>query len=147
MFVPIKAHADSETKVLFFYHEGCPWCAKMDGILRDPEMVSLLSGHAQLIKINVESRQKIASLQQSGIDAARKFKVYGTPTIIFMAAGKNELLRIPANSGDTILIYWLMTDKITTLNCMARIARVVAPGIPHHNNTTQKPEDRNIFFQ
>ncbi len=95
MFVPMKALADSQTKVLFFYHEGCPWCVKMDGILRDPEMLSLLSGHAQLVKIDVEGRQMIPSLQQSGVGAAREFKVYGTPTVIFMAAGKKEILRIP----------------------------------------------------
>jgi len=58
-------------------------------------MDGLLRRHAKIIRINIQGRKRISFLRQSGVEAAKKFKVYGTPTIIFMSVAGKELLRIP----------------------------------------------------
>lgn len=85
----------AETRILFFYQDGCHWCAQMDTILREPKMERLLRGQAKLIRINVHGRGQINALGQSGVRATKEFKIYGTPTIIFMSAENKVLLRIP----------------------------------------------------
>ncbi len=67
----------------------------MDKILREPDMERILQGHAKLIRINVRGRGQINALGQSGVGATKEFKIYGTPTIIFMSAENKVLLRIP----------------------------------------------------
>jgi thioredoxin-related protein len=89
---PVRA---AETRMLYFYYVGCPWCAKMDKVLRQPDMDGLLHRHAEIIRINIQGRKRISFLGQSGLEAAKKFKIDGTPTIIFMSAAGKEILRIP----------------------------------------------------
>ncbi len=58
-------------------------------------MNGLLRRHVEIIRINIQGHKRISFLGQSGIEAAKKFKVDGTPTIIFMSAAGKEFLRIP----------------------------------------------------
>ncbi|MFW8601793.1 thioredoxin family protein [Desulfobacterota bacterium M19] len=93
LIVP-QVHA-AETRMLYFYYVGCPWCARMDKVLREPDVDGLLRRHAEIIRINIQGRKPVSFLGQSGVEAAKKFKVYGTPTIIFMSVAGKEFLRIP----------------------------------------------------
>ena len=91
----LASRAVPAAKMLFFYQDGCRWCAQMDKVLREPKMERLLYGHAQVFRINIQGRARIPSLGRTGVDLARKFKVYGTPTIIVVGRDEKVLLRIP----------------------------------------------------
>ncbi|HFQ79751.1 MAG TPA: thioredoxin family protein [Desulfobacterales bacterium] len=95
LFLAVSQVSAAETRMLYFYYIGCPWCAKMDKVLRQPDVDGLLRRHAEITRINIQGRKRISLLGQSGLEAAKKFKVYGTPTIIFMSVAGKEILRIP----------------------------------------------------
>ncbi len=90
-----KIFAADTIKMLFFYQNGCHWCSQMDEILHEPEMESLFFRRVQVIRINVQGREKTSVFGKEGRDLAREFHVYGTPTIILVGVGEKELLRIP----------------------------------------------------
>jgi len=68
---------------------------QMEEILHEPDMEGLLSRRIQVIRINVQGREKTSVLGKEGRDLAQEFHVYGTPTIILVGGGEKELLRIP----------------------------------------------------
>lgn len=82
-------------KMLFFYQNGCRWCNRMDKILHEPDMEGLLFRRVQVIRINVQGREKTSAFGKEGRNLAREFHVYGTPTIILVGVGEKELFRIP----------------------------------------------------
>ncbi len=95
-FLPATSGAAaSDLKLLFFYQNGCHWCDRMEELLHEPDMKRLLSRHAEMIRINVLGREKALGFGRAGRDVAREFRVYGTPTIIFVGTGEEVLLRIP----------------------------------------------------
>ncbi len=95
LLLPASRAFSSEIKMLFFYRTGCPFCTRMEKILEEPGMKSLLLGRARVIRIDIQGRKKIPAFGKGGIDLAKEFKVYGVPTIILVGPGKKVLLKIP----------------------------------------------------
>ncbi len=93
--VPVMTMAGNTTMLLFFYRDGCPWCARMEKILQEPDMMHMLDQQVRIVRINVQGRKKDTPLGMSEASAVRRFKVSGTPTLIFQSAEGKELLRIP----------------------------------------------------
>lgn len=67
----------------------------MDEILKKPKMERLLVGHIRVFRIDVQGQAKIPVLGKTGVDLARKFKIYKIPTIIVLGTEEKVLLRIP----------------------------------------------------
>lgn len=95
LLLPVSKAFTSEIKMLFFYRIGCSFCTQMEKIINEPDMKRLLLGHARVIRINIRGREKMPAFGKEGIDLAKEFKVYGTPTIIFVGTGEKVLLKIP----------------------------------------------------
>ena len=81
--------------LLFFYQDGCPWCARMDALLREPAVSKGLARHDRVVRVNVYQDKKIAAMGKSGKELSRFFNVTGTPTLIFLNQRKKVFLRIP----------------------------------------------------
>ena len=87
------------TTMLYFYQDGCPWCARMDIVLRDAEIAALLARHNRVIRVNVRDRRIIPGLHMSGEALVKRFGVKGTPTILFIDGAGKILLTIPGALG------------------------------------------------
>lgn len=83
-----------DIKLLYFYDKGCRWCEVMDDILRDPSIRGILGRNTDILRIDVRGREEVAWMNMTGKELAERYKIKGTPTVIFLSAGK-EVLRIP----------------------------------------------------
>ncbi|MEJ2683187.1 MAG: thioredoxin fold domain-containing protein [Candidatus Sulfobium sp.] len=81
--------------LLFFYRPGCRWCRMMDEVIRDPSIKDILRENVSTIMINTAGEEKLPGQGMTGSELARKYRVRGIPTLIFLGPGKQELLRIP----------------------------------------------------
>jgi len=95
--VPLQSAGASapEITMLFFYQNGCPWCARMDTILSEPEIKALLTRHDRLVRVNVHQGEKIAEMGKSGTALTRDFHIHSTPTILFIDKTDKVFLKIP----------------------------------------------------
>jgi thioredoxin-related protein len=87
--------AASDIKLLYFYEKGCRWCERMDNIMNDMSIKSILLRNADIIRVDVHGGKKIQETGMLEKDLARKYRVMGTPTVIFLNAHGGELLRVP----------------------------------------------------
>ncbi len=89
------AYGSSGVNLLFFYQARCKWCKLMDEVINDPSIKDILRENANVIKIDAFGKDKLPGQGMTGSELARKYRVLGTPTLIFLGAGRQELLRIP----------------------------------------------------
>jgi len=89
------AASTPELTMLFFYQNGCPWCARMDKVLADPAVSSLLSRHDRLIRVDVNQEKKISETGKSGVALSEDLAINSTPTILFIDDSKKIVLKIP----------------------------------------------------
>ncbi|HEB70776.1 MAG TPA: hypothetical protein ENI88_14345 [Desulfobulbus sp.] len=85
----------SEVQMLIFYQQGCPWCARMDKTLKEPDIQRLLKEYTRITRINVRGMETIPGFKRNGTDLTREYKISGTPTIIFVDNKEKVLLRVP----------------------------------------------------
>lgn len=86
--------ASSDIKMLFFYRDNCKWCSMMDQVIDDPSIKNILQENAQILKIDIYGKEKLASEGATGVELKKKYRVFWIPTVVFMGAGQ-EVLRIP----------------------------------------------------
>jgi len=84
----------ADIKLLYFYDKGCRWCEVMDDILRDPSIREILGRNTDILRIDVRGREGVVWMNMTGKELAERYKIRGTPTVIFLSAGK-EVLRVP----------------------------------------------------
>jgi thiol:disulfide interchange protein len=82
-----RAKRDNRVVMVEFYADWCVWCQRMESTtFTDPGVVGLLADRAVPVKIDGEREGKIL---------ARKYRVDGYPTIVFLTADERELGRVP----------------------------------------------------
>jgi thioredoxin-related protein len=94
-FLLSSVAAASDIKVLYFYEEGCRWCERMDSIMNDSSIKSILLRNADIIRVDVHGGRKMRKMGMPEKDLAKKYRIIGTPTVIFLNANGEELLRVP----------------------------------------------------
>lgn len=67
----------------------------MDEIISDPSVKDILRENVDTIMINASGEQKLHDRGMTGSQLARKYRVRGIPTLIFLGPARQELLRIP----------------------------------------------------
>ena len=71
---------------VYFWSDSCGWCKKFeDEVLTDQRVVSVLENFYVSVAVEI-NRQK---------DTTSDYKVRGTPTLVFLVAGTNEIKRVP----------------------------------------------------
>lgn len=71
---------------VYFWSDSCGWCKKFeDEVLTDQRVVSVLENFYVSVAVEI-NRQK---------DTTSDYKVRGTPTLVFLDAGTNEIKRVP----------------------------------------------------
>lgn len=87
--------AAADIKLIYFYEKGCKWCERMDNVMNEKSIKSILQGNVDIIKINVHGRKMVHEVGMSEKNMVRKYRITGVPTVIFLNAREKELLRIP----------------------------------------------------
>ena len=87
--------AAHDIRLLFFYRQHCKWCRMMDDVLDDPAIRQILQENVQTMKIDVYGRERTGTDGATGAELAKKYNVFGVPTLIFLGARQEELLRVP----------------------------------------------------
>lgn len=97
--------AKEQDKPVFVYarSESCGWCKKFEAeTFTNKSVIKTLNGHFVLVSIDVYKQK----------NESRNFRVYGTPTEIFLDSRGIEIRRIPG-----------YTDTETFLNVINEIAK------------------------
>jgi len=84
----------ADIKMLYFYQEGCPWCAIMDKVLQDITIKSILEQNTEIDRIDIKGETMTAE-GLTGKELAKKYNVWGVPTLIFFDSSKKEIIRVP----------------------------------------------------
>ncbi len=76
----------TDMRVFIYLHsKSCGWCKKFEAeVLTDPVVISTVEASFVPVVIEVNEQK----------DLAGKFKVYGTPTMVFLDSGGDEIYRI-----------------------------------------------------
>lgn len=82
-------------KLMYFYEEGCHWCEKMDVVMNDLSIRDLLRKNTDIIRIDIHGTKMIKAEDLTENELVKKYRIKGTPTLIFFSAQGKELLRIP----------------------------------------------------
>ncbi|HDO23260.1 MAG TPA: hypothetical protein ENG86_10530 [Nitrospirae bacterium] len=81
-------------KLLYFYENGCRWCAKMDEVLKDASIKRILNKNTDITRIDVKGEKKtFAGISER--ELTKRYNVKGVPTLIFFNSMRKEILRIP----------------------------------------------------
>jgi thioredoxin-related protein len=67
----------------------------MDKVISDPSIRDILRENVNTIMIDSSGEEKLADQGLTGSELARKYRVRGIPTLIFLGPKRKELLRIP----------------------------------------------------
>lgn len=95
LFLSYTVAAAADIKAMYFYEKGCRWCERMDNVMNDGSIKGILQRNADIIKIDVHGGEKIHEMGMLEKDLVKKYRITGTPTVIFLNAQGKELLRIP----------------------------------------------------
>ena len=80
-----QAHVENKSIMLFFDQKDCHYCNEMkEKTLSNPNVVSKLNEKYITVFIDVNEQPKIAS----------KYKVFGTPTVIFLDSNQKEIGKV-----------------------------------------------------
>lgn len=94
LFIPSIA-ATAEIKALYFYETGCKWCEYMDNVMSDESVKGIISRNMDVVKIKVRRNGDIHEMGIPGENIVGRYRITGTPTLIFLNIHGEELLRIP----------------------------------------------------
>ena len=95
----VSEATDSRKRVvLYFYQDGCPYCAKLlsDNLAQKP-IADKMRKHFDVIAINMWGDREVTGLDGSGMkekDFAAKHKVMFTPTLLFLTEQGKLALRM-----------------------------------------------------
>lgn len=79
-----EAKSKGRPAFVYFRSKSCGWCKKFEAeVLTDPRVISIIKGSFIPISIEVYEQGEIA----------RRFKVRGTPTMVFLDGEANEIGR------------------------------------------------------
>ena len=67
----------------------------MDEVISDPSIKDILNENVDTIMINASGEETLPAQGMTGNELARKYRIRGIPTLIFLGPGRQELLRIP----------------------------------------------------
>lgn len=93
-----EATADDKRLILYFYQDGCPYCAKLlQENLADQSIARLMQGHFDVVAINLWGDREVIGL--SGESTTEKalgadLRVQFTPTILLLDEAGEVVLRI-----------------------------------------------------
>ena len=80
-----QAHAENKSIMLLFDQKDCYYCNEMkEKTLSNPEIISKLNEKCISVIIDINKEPKIAS----------KYKVFGTPTIIFLDSNQKQIGKV-----------------------------------------------------
>lgn len=80
-----QARGENKSVMIFFDQENCYYCDLFkDNVLSNGDVISELNRKCVLVVIDVNKHPEIAS----------KFKVFGTPTVVFLDSNQKEIERI-----------------------------------------------------
>lgn len=80
-----QAHAENKSIVLLFTQKNCYYCDELnEKTLSNPEVISKLNEKYITVVIDINDQFKVAD----------KYKVFGTPTIIFLDSNQKEIGKI-----------------------------------------------------
>ena len=80
-----QAHAENKSIMLLFDQKDCYYCNEMkEKTLSNPEIISKLNEKCISVIIDINNEPKIAS----------KYKVFGTPTIIFLDSNQKQIGKV-----------------------------------------------------
>lgn len=80
-----EARTKDRAIFIYLHSKSCGWCKKFEEeVLNDPSVISIVE--ASFVPVAIEVNE------QKGV--ARKFRVYGTPTMVFLDPGGGEIDRI-----------------------------------------------------
>jgi len=80
-----KAKSTERTVFLYLHSKSCGWCKKFEEeVLTDSVVISVVEDSFIPVAIEINEQK----------DLAEKFKVYGTPTMVFLEPGGDEIYRI-----------------------------------------------------
>lgn len=80
-----QAHAENKSIMLLFDQKDCYYCNEMkEKTLSNPEVISKLNEKYISVIIDINNEPKIAS----------KYKVFGTPTIIFLDSNQKQIGKV-----------------------------------------------------
>lgn len=69
--------AAADIKTLYFYEKGCRWCERMDNVMNDRSIKSILQRNADIIRIDVYGGRKIYEMGMLEKDLAKKIQGNG----------------------------------------------------------------------
>ena len=79
------AHAENKSMMLLFTQKNCYYCDELnEKTLSNPEVISKLNEKYITVVIDINDPSKVAD----------KYKVFGTPTIIFLDSNQKEIGKI-----------------------------------------------------
>ena len=79
------AHAENKSMMLLFTQKNCYYCDELnEKTLSNPEVISKLNEKYITVVIDINDQSKVAD----------KYKVFGTPTIIFLDSNQKEIGKI-----------------------------------------------------
>ena len=85
-----QARSENKSVMIFFDQENCYYCDEFkDNVLSNGDVISELNRNYVLVVIDVNKHPEIAS----------KFKVFGTPTVVFLDSNQKEIERIDGYVG------------------------------------------------
>ena len=80
-----QARTENKSVMIFFDQENCYYCDMFkNDVLSNGDVISELNNNYILVVIDVNKHPEIAS----------KFKVFGTPTVVFLDSNQKEIERI-----------------------------------------------------
>jgi thioredoxin-related protein len=93
-FCFITASYAAESKLIYFFESGCSWCAYMDEVLNDSSIRNILLKNTDIVKVNIHG-ERIREGKLTEKELVKKHRVISVPTLIFLNASDEELLRVP----------------------------------------------------
>lgn len=93
-----EATAGDRRVILYFYQDGCPYCARLLQVnLADQEIADLTRRHFDVIAINLWGDREVVGLSGEAITEKQlgtEFKVQFTPSLLFLDEAGKVVLRI-----------------------------------------------------
>ena len=93
-----EAAAQNKQLMLYFYQDGCPYCAKLlRDNFADPAIARQIQQHFNVIALNIWGDREVTDLQQNSTTEkayARQLQVHYTPTLITLDQAGQVALRL-----------------------------------------------------
>ena len=93
-----EAAADNKQLMLYFYQDGCPYCAKLlRDVFHDPAIAQLIQADFNLIALNIWGDREMTDLHQqitTEKKLAQDWQVQYTPTLIMLTKTGQVALRL-----------------------------------------------------